>query len=185
LEHPGRARTRGLQPATRGKRRGSFAAERSTVDTLEAAVRLVTELVEGCDLAGVSLVHKDRWTDTPYATDEVVRLMTRSSSRSSKALCRCSARLGDRQQHRPDQRRAVAAVGIQDCGPGRCMQLPVRAAVPQRRIAGCAEHVLPHPALLHHPRPRPRGGAGSPDRAGIRRRRRTNETSTPDWPTGP
>ena len=52
-----------------------MSADASTDDTLQSAVRLATELVDGCDLAGISLVHKDRWIDTPYATDEVLRVI--------------------------------------------------------------------------------------------------------------
>jgi GAF domain-containing protein len=52
-----------------------MAAEPSTGDTLQSAVRLATEMVEGCDLAGISLIRKDRWVDTPYASHEDMRLI--------------------------------------------------------------------------------------------------------------
>jgi GAF domain-containing protein len=51
-----------------------MAGEGSTVDTLEVAVRLAPELIDGCDVAGISIVHKDK-IDTPYATDEILRLI--------------------------------------------------------------------------------------------------------------
>jgi GAF domain-containing protein len=51
-----------------------MAKEHSTQDTLNRAVGLATELVEGCDIAGVSVVHKT-CIDTPSATDEKLRLI--------------------------------------------------------------------------------------------------------------
>jgi GAF domain-containing protein len=50
-----------------------MAAEGSTGDTLTSATRLATSIVEGCDLAGISLIRKDRWVDTPYASHEDMR----------------------------------------------------------------------------------------------------------------
>ena len=41
--------------------------------TLEKAVGLAVELIEGCDEAGVSLVHRKQRIDTPAATTETVR----------------------------------------------------------------------------------------------------------------
>lgn len=51
-----------------------MATDRSTSETLGSAVRLATELIDGCDVAGISIVHKDK-IDTPYATDEVLRVI--------------------------------------------------------------------------------------------------------------
>jgi GAF domain-containing protein len=41
--------------------------------TLEKAVALAVELIDGCDEAGVSLVHRKKRIDTPAATSDAVR----------------------------------------------------------------------------------------------------------------
>ena len=48
-------------------------AEPDTQHTLESAVALATETIDGCDFAGVSIVHRKRQIDTPALTDEIVR----------------------------------------------------------------------------------------------------------------
>jgi GAF domain-containing protein len=63
-----------------------MAAEGSTGDTLESAVRLATELVDGCDLAGISLIHKDK-IDTPYATDEILRIIDEQQFALNQGPC--------------------------------------------------------------------------------------------------
>ncbi|MFW6773810.1 GAF and ANTAR domain-containing protein [Nocardioides sp. CPCC 205120] len=45
--------------------------EEDAQTTLEAAVRLAVTNVEGCDAAGVSIVHRSRRIDTPASTDEL------------------------------------------------------------------------------------------------------------------
>jgi len=64
----------------------SMAAEHSTQDTLNRAVGLATELIEGCDIAGVSLVHKDR-IDTPSATGEALRLIDEAQFAMRQGPC--------------------------------------------------------------------------------------------------
>lgn len=51
-----------------------MAAEGSTEDTLGSAVRLATELVRGCDVAGISVVSR-AGVETACATDQVMRLI--------------------------------------------------------------------------------------------------------------
>jgi GAF domain-containing protein len=63
-----------------------MSADVSTEDTLGLAVRLATELVDGCDVAGVSVVHKHR-IDTPYATDEVLRLIDEEQFELNQGPC--------------------------------------------------------------------------------------------------
>jgi transcriptional regulator with GAF, ATPase, and Fis domain len=41
--------------------------------TLDKAVHLAVELIDGCDAAGVSVVHRRRAIDSPAYTDELVR----------------------------------------------------------------------------------------------------------------
>jgi GAF domain-containing protein len=63
-----------------------MANEDSTQNTLVRAVGLATELIEGCDLAGVSVVHKDR-IDTPAATDETFRLIDEAQFAMQQGPC--------------------------------------------------------------------------------------------------
>ena len=49
-----------------------FVSQPDTSDTLELILELVTDTIENCDFAGVSLVHQD-WIDTPAATNELLR----------------------------------------------------------------------------------------------------------------
>ena len=51
----------------------SLRSEEDVEHTLEKAVSLAVELIEGCDEAGVSLVRAKRRIDTPAATSESVR----------------------------------------------------------------------------------------------------------------
>lgn len=51
----------------------SMQSESDVRQTLDKAVRLAVELVEGCDEACVSLIHRNRIIDTPAATSEGVR----------------------------------------------------------------------------------------------------------------
>ena len=51
----------------------SLRSEDDVEHTLEKAVALAVELIDGCDEAGVSLVHAKRRIDTPAATSEGVR----------------------------------------------------------------------------------------------------------------
>ena len=46
--------------------------EVDTQHTLERAVGIATQIVPGCDFAGVSIVHRNRPIDTPAQTDEIV-----------------------------------------------------------------------------------------------------------------
>ena len=50
----------------------SLQAETSTQRTLERCVALATELIDGCDYAGVSIVHRRAPIETPAATDPLV-----------------------------------------------------------------------------------------------------------------
>jgi GAF domain-containing protein len=63
-----------------------MAEDGSSGDTLESAVRLACELVEGCDVAGISIVHKDK-IETPYATDEVLRLIDEEQFALNQGPC--------------------------------------------------------------------------------------------------
>lgn len=51
----------------------SLQAQAGTVRTLERSVALATEMLHGCDHAGVSVVNRNREIDTPAATDAMVR----------------------------------------------------------------------------------------------------------------
>jgi GAF domain-containing protein len=64
-----------------------MAAERSTDDTLQSAVGLATQIVEGCDLAGISLIRKDRWVATPYASHEDMRLIDEEQFELGEGPC--------------------------------------------------------------------------------------------------
>jgi transcriptional regulator with GAF, ATPase, and Fis domain len=50
----------------------TLSSERDVQHTLAASVGLATELIEGCDEAGVSIVHGRRAIETPAATSELV-----------------------------------------------------------------------------------------------------------------
>jgi transcriptional regulator with GAF, ATPase, and Fis domain len=50
----------------------TLSSERDVQHTLAASVGLATELIEGCDEAGVSIVHRHRAIETPAATSELV-----------------------------------------------------------------------------------------------------------------
>jgi transcriptional regulator with GAF, ATPase, and Fis domain len=50
----------------------SLQAETSTQRTLERCVALATELIDGCDYAGVSIVHRKAPIQTPAGTDPLV-----------------------------------------------------------------------------------------------------------------
>jgi transcriptional regulator with GAF, ATPase, and Fis domain len=50
----------------------SLSSERDVQHTLAASVELATELIEGCDEAGVSIVHRRRAIETPASTGELV-----------------------------------------------------------------------------------------------------------------
>jgi GAF domain-containing protein len=63
-----------------------MAEEHSTQDTLSRAVALATELIDGCDMAGVSVVHKTR-IDTPAATDETLRLIDEAQFEMKQGPC--------------------------------------------------------------------------------------------------
>jgi GAF domain-containing protein len=63
-----------------------MAGEHSTQDTLDRAVGLAIDLIEGCDIAGVSVVHKTR-IDTPAATDETVRLIDETQFAMQQGPC--------------------------------------------------------------------------------------------------
>lgn len=51
----------------------SMQDQSSTLRTLQRSVLLATEILDGCDHAGVSVVQRDSGIDTPAATDDVVR----------------------------------------------------------------------------------------------------------------
>lgn len=51
----------------------SMQAQAGTQRTLQRSVALATEILNGCDHAGVSVVHRNRKIDTPAATDATVR----------------------------------------------------------------------------------------------------------------
>jgi GAF domain-containing protein len=50
----------------------AMAEEADTQHTLDRAVQMATDMIERCDMAGISLVHGDR-IETPAATDEALR----------------------------------------------------------------------------------------------------------------
>jgi transcriptional regulator with GAF, ATPase, and Fis domain len=50
----------------------TLSSERDVQHTLAASVELATELIEGCDEAGVSIVHRRRAIETPASTSELV-----------------------------------------------------------------------------------------------------------------
>src|SRR3954447_23855222 len=50
----------------------AMAEEADTQSTLDRAVRMATDMIERCDVAGISLVHADG-IDTPAATDAALR----------------------------------------------------------------------------------------------------------------
>jgi GAF domain-containing protein len=63
-----------------------MAAETSTEDTLSRAVAVAVDLIEGCDLVGVSVVHQDR-IDTPAANDETLRLIDEAQFEMRQGPC--------------------------------------------------------------------------------------------------
>jgi GAF domain-containing protein len=63
-----------------------MAQEQSTHDTLEHAVGLAAQLIAGCDMAGISVVHKDR-IDTPVATDETMRAVDEAQFTMKQGPC--------------------------------------------------------------------------------------------------
>jgi GAF domain-containing protein len=63
-----------------------MASEPSTQDTLARAVAVAVDLIEGCDLVGVSVVHQDR-IDTPAANDETMRLIDEAQFEMRQGPC--------------------------------------------------------------------------------------------------
>ncbi len=55
--------------------------------TLERSVALATEILDGCDHAGVSIVHRDGGIDTPAATDDLVRRADRLQYSLNEGPC--------------------------------------------------------------------------------------------------
>jgi transcriptional regulator with GAF, ATPase, and Fis domain len=53
----------------------AFQAESGKQDLLARAVAIAPEIIDGCDYAGVSVVHRKGVIDTPAATNEAVRLL--------------------------------------------------------------------------------------------------------------
>ncbi len=47
--------------------------ESDTQHTLDRSLAIATQLIPGCDFAGVSIVHRSRPIDTPALTDDIVR----------------------------------------------------------------------------------------------------------------
>src|SRR5215203_571818 len=64
----------------------SMAEESSSQDVVTRAVGLAVELIDGCDVAGVSLVRADG-IDTPAATDEALRLIDEAQFRLDEGPC--------------------------------------------------------------------------------------------------
>jgi GAF domain-containing protein len=53
----------------------AFQAESGKQDLLDRAVAIAPEIIDGCDYAGLSVVHRKGVIDTPAATNEAVRLL--------------------------------------------------------------------------------------------------------------
>jgi GAF domain-containing protein len=53
----------------------AFQAESGEQDLLARAVAIAPEIIDGCDYAGLSVVHRKGVIDTPAATNEAVRLL--------------------------------------------------------------------------------------------------------------
>jgi GAF domain-containing protein len=64
-----------------------MAAEGSTGNALQSAVRLATSVVGGCDMAGISLIRKDRWVDTPFLSHEELRLIDEAQFELGEGPC--------------------------------------------------------------------------------------------------
>jgi hypothetical protein len=71
----------------------SMVSQADTSDTLESIVELVTDTIENCHYAGVSLVHKDR-IDTPAATDELLRRVDELQYSINEGPCLAAIREG-------------------------------------------------------------------------------------------
>jgi GAF domain-containing protein len=65
----------------------ALAEEPSTLSTLERAVDVASELVEGCDLAGISVVRGGQ-VDTPAASHEALRRMDELQFEMEEGPCR-------------------------------------------------------------------------------------------------
>ena len=65
----------------------ALAEEPSTLSTLERAVHVASELVEGCDLAGISVVRGGQ-VDTPAASHEALRRMDELQFAMEEGPCR-------------------------------------------------------------------------------------------------
>jgi GAF domain-containing protein len=65
----------------------ALAEEPSTLSTLERAVHVASELVEGCDLAGISVVRGGQ-VDTPAASHEALRRMDELQFEMEEGPCR-------------------------------------------------------------------------------------------------
>ncbi|WP_433868796.1 GAF and ANTAR domain-containing protein [Saccharopolyspora sp. CA-218241] len=64
-----------------------LAAQASVQATLERIVAHAVDLVEGCDQAGILLLHPDRSLETPAATSDLVRESDRSQSELGEGPC--------------------------------------------------------------------------------------------------
>ena len=98
-------------------RRARCTAGPSTQETLDKVVSVATELIDGCDLVGISVVRRGG-IDTPAASDEAAQARRRAPVRAQGgALLRRAADPRDGVQPRPGRRRALAPVGTaRRCG---------------------------------------------------------------------
>jgi transcriptional regulator with GAF, ATPase, and Fis domain len=62
-------------------------SEVDTQHTLERAVAVATQIVAGCDFAGVSIVHRNRPIDTPAQTNDVVERVDRLQYEVQQGPC--------------------------------------------------------------------------------------------------
>jgi GAF domain-containing protein len=65
----------------------ALAEEPTTLSTLERAVQVATELIAGCDVAGISVV-RDGQIDTPAASHEALRRMDELQFEMEEGPCR-------------------------------------------------------------------------------------------------
>lgn len=94
--------------------------EGDTQHTLDRAVTIATQLILGCDFAGVSIVHADRTIDTPARTAPIVAEVDRLQYRVGQGPCLDAIRLAEtvtsvdltREERWPRWAPRVAELGI-------------------------------------------------------------------------
>ncbi|MFL6025935.1 MAG: GAF and ANTAR domain-containing protein [Friedmanniella sp.] len=84
-----------VSPAKFAQAARDLQGEGDTQHTLDRAVAIATQLIPGCDYAGVSIVHRDRSIDTPARTGDVVAEVDRLQYAVGQGPCLDAIRVAE------------------------------------------------------------------------------------------